>query len=70
MNKTFSLSPKDISYLSDGYEWNKILLTKIDFYTIYCEDEETCKLLKKLKKCHNDICDKILQLLEDGEANG
>ena len=61
------ISTKDISYISDMFNWNYIMLKKLCDFRECIEDEEVCEQFKELINVHEDNCRKLTKLLEDGE---
>lgn len=63
------ISSKDLSYITDMFNWNIIAAKKIQFYLESCEDEDLCKELTKLNKIHLKNCETLTKLLENGDDN-
>ncbi|MBO5096403.1 MAG: hypothetical protein J6B98_05970 [Bacilli bacterium] len=63
------ISSKDLSYISDMFNWNFTAAKKIEFYLESCEDEELCKELTKLNKDHIRNCQNLTKLLESSDDN-
>ncbi len=63
------ISSKDLSYISDMFNWNFTAAKKTEFYLESCEDEDLCKELTKLNKIHLKNCQNLTKLLENGDDN-
>lgn len=61
------ISTKDLSYITDMFNWHLVASKKIEFYLNQCEDEECTKKLNGLCDLHRQICTDLLGLLEGGE---
>ena len=61
------ISTKDISYITDMFNWNYIMLKKLCDYQECIEDEDVCEQFKELINVHDDNCKKLVKLLEDGD---
>lgn len=58
------ISTKDLSYLSDMFEWNFIASKKALHYINQVQDEELKKELDKIYRMHEKHLKKILELLQ------
>lgn len=58
------ISTKDLSYLSDMFEWNFIATKKALHYNNEVQNEEIKKELDKIYKMHEKHLKKILELLK------
>lgn len=58
------ISTKDLSYLSDMFEWNFIAAKKTLHYINEVTDDEIKKELEKVYKMHEKNLNKILELLK------
>lgn len=58
------ISTKDLSYLSDMFEWNFIASKKTLHYINEVTDDEIKKELEKVYKMHEKNLNKILELLK------
>lgn len=58
------ISTKDLSYLSDMFEWNFIAAKKALHYSNEVTNEEIKKELDKIYKMHEKHLKKILELLK------
>lgn len=58
------ISTKDLSYLSDIFEWNFIACKKALHYSNKVVEEEIKKELDKIYKMHENHLKKILELLQ------
>lgn len=58
------ISTKDLSYLSDMFEWNFIAAKKTLHYSNEVTNEEVKKELDKIYKTHEKHLKKILELLK------
>lgn len=61
------ISTKDLSYISDMFNWNLIAQKKYNDYLNYVEDEKIVKLLESLIKMHSNNCKNLLEILESEE---
>lgn len=61
------LSTKDVSYISDMFNWNYIAFKKINDYITFIHDEETLEYFKELIAMHVDNCEHLVKLLESGD---
>ena len=57
------ISTKDLSYLSDMFEWNFIAAKKALHYSNEVKNEELKKELDKVYKMHEKHLKKILEIL-------
>ncbi|MDD2181019.1 MAG: spore coat protein [Bacilli bacterium] len=57
------ISTKDLSYISDIFEWHFVASKKCGHYANEVIDEEIKKELGKLQKMHANYCQKIVTLL-------
>ena len=57
------ISTKDLSYLSDMFEWNFIAAKKALHYSNQVQNEELKKELDKVYKMHEKHLKKILEIL-------
>ena len=58
------ISTKDLSYLSDMFEWNFIAAKKALHYINQVQDEELKNELDKIYRMHEKHLKKILELLQ------
>lgn len=58
------ISTKDLSYLSDMFEWNFVAAKKALHYSNEVTNEEIKKELDKVYKMHEKHLKKILELLQ------
>lgn len=58
------ISTKDLSYISDMFNWNLVAMKKFNDYLSYVEDEEIIKLIESLIKMHQKNCEELINLLE------
>ncbi|HHU54954.1 MAG TPA: spore coat protein [Mollicutes bacterium] len=57
------ISTKDLSYLSDMFEWHFVASKKCEHYANEVTDEEIKKALQKVAKMHANYCQKIVTIL-------
>ena len=57
------ISTKDLSYLSDIFEWHFVASKKCQHYANEVTDEEIKKELEKTGQMHAKYCQKIVTLL-------
>lgn len=60
------ISTKDLSYLTDIFNWNYNVCKKTLYYSSIIEDSEIKKEIHNTFKMHNDICNDILNILKKG----
>ncbi len=60
------ISPKDLLYLEDMFNWHFVLCKKAYSYSEYVIDEEIAKHIENIAKKHEKICTRILAILESG----
>lgn len=53
------LTPKDIAYIEDIFNWNDILINKLKFYLDFVDDNKVINEFDSLIKMHNQICTKL-----------
>lgn len=65
MNKVPNIiSTKDLSYLSDIFEWNFTAYKKANHFYNEVTNEDIKKELMIVSSMHKDICDKIVNILK------
>ena len=64
------ISTKDLSYISDMFNWHLIAAKKLELYTSLIEDDECLKKIEKLGSMHCNACKTLCKLLESGDNNG
>lgn len=57
------ISTKDLSYISDIFNWNITANKKIDYYLKNCKNKEVCSELKKISKIHKKNCELLVNSL-------
>ena len=60
------ISTKDLSYISDMFNWHLITEKKYQLYLEQIQDEECKDKINKLCEMHNKICCDLTKLLEGG----
>lgn len=58
------ISSKDLSYLEDMFNWHITACKKACFYSKNVTDEAISKHLEKVSKSHEDIANKIVNIIE------
>lgn len=58
------ISTKDLSYISDAFNWNFIMAKKCNNYIDLACDEEVKDAIKGCFKLHKDICNKLIDIIE------
>lgn len=58
------ISTKDLSYLSDMFEWNFVAYKKVLHYSNEVSNEEVKSELNKITTMHEKILKRILELLK------
>ncbi len=61
------LTEKDILYLTDMFNWNKIAYEKIAYYLEEATDEDIIKALTKIMDIHLTNCNSIINILKEGK---
>jgi len=64
------ISTKDLAYISDMYNWNDTLKSKLEFFIEEAFDEDLVPFLQKVLDTVNDNCTKLTKLLEKGDECG
>ncbi len=59
------ISTKDLSYISDMFEWNFVAAKTIHHFETELMDQEIKTLFKKIYKMHCGICNKLVKILEE-----
>ena len=62
------LSTKDLSYFSDIFNWNAILINKIAMYINYIDDEELAEMMQNIRNTHIKSINMIKEALEGASA--
>lgn len=62
------ISTKDLSYISDMFNWNLVAAEKYEYYLNLIEDEECAKKLSTLCDMHRQICNDLLNILKEGDS--
>ena len=60
------ISTKDLSYISDMFNWHLIAAKKMECYAEMIEDDECLDKINALCKMHYDTCNTLCDLLESG----
>lgn len=63
------LSTKDLSYISDIFNWNLVASKKIESFIKTCKDDELLKEFEKANKLHLKTCNEMIDLLKEFESN-
>ena len=63
------ISTKDLSYISDMFNWNITAAKKIACYLKSCKDEDVVKEFTKLEKLHIKNCQNLTKILESCDDN-
>ena len=61
------LSTKDLSYISDMFNWHLIAAKKLEQYASQIEDKDCGTKINELCKIHYNACSALCNLLESGE---
>lgn len=61
------ISTKDLSYITDMFNWHIVAAEKFELYLNQVEDEECSKKLNELCDLHRGICADLIELLEGGD---
>lgn len=62
------ISTKDLSYISDMFNWHFVAAQKFEHYLEQVEDETCSKKLNDLCDMHRQICINLLDLIESGKS--
>lgn len=57
-------STKDLAYISDMFNWNMIIINKIDFYTPQIEDKDLIVHFKEVRDMHYKNANELIKLLK------
>lgn len=58
------ISPKDLLYLEDMFNWNFTIAKKAYQYSLEVTDKKIAKHLDEVYKIHKEICQKITKIIE------
>lgn len=58
------ISTKDFAYITDMFNWNMIIVNKIDFYLETLEDEELVNYFQKVRDMHYKNANTLVDLLK------
>ncbi len=58
------ISTKDLSYLEDMFNWHFTIAKKANTYSTMVEDETIANYMKDVASEHENICRKIVKILE------
>lgn len=61
------ISTKDLAYITDMFNWNMIVINKINLYLECMDNESLTERFKETKNLHMDNANKLLSILQ--EAN-
>ena len=64
MNNKY-LSPKDVSYIKDIFDWNYLALNKYKFYNDLTLSENVHQKLNDLIDMHTDFCHLLINILKE-----
>ncbi len=71
MNKKLStITPKDLSYISDAFNWNLILIKKLQFYMNSTNDEKLCSKLNEVYDMNVKHANTLANILKGEQKNG
>lgn len=57
------LSTKDLSYISDMFEWNFVACKTSNHLSTLVGDKEIKDLLERVSKMHSSICKNLVKML-------
>ena len=57
------ISTKDLSYISDAYQWNFTIAKKALAYSKQVSDKQINSKMKEVFKLHRNICSSLIDLL-------
>ncbi len=60
------ISTKDLAYISDMFNWNMIIVNKLDLYLSHVEDEDLQESFKNLRDMHYKNANTLKGLLKGG----
>lgn len=58
-----NLSEKDLSYITDMFNWNYNIIETINLIESNVSDEKLLNLLNTTKKTHQNICESIKEVI-------
>jgi hypothetical protein len=61
------ISTKDLAYIKDMFNWNYLMLKKLNDYCECLDDEEVSEHFKEMINMHQNNLNQLVKLLEDGE---
>lgn len=61
------ISTKDLSYLSDMFEWNQTAFKQINHFISEVKDEQVKELLERFRNMHEDHLHFIISILKKEE---
>ena len=61
------ISTKDLSYLSDMFEWNSNAFKQVNHFINEVKDEEVKELLERIRNMHEDHLNFIVSMLKQEE---
>jgi hypothetical protein len=61
------ISTKDLSYISDIFEWNFVVSKTASHFMSEIEDEDISSYMEKVSKMHSNICRNLARILEDND---
>lgn len=61
------ISTKDLSYLSDIFEWNYTASKECLHFSKKVQAEDIQNTLQNVANMHEQICQKIISILKEGE---
>ncbi len=64
------ISTKDLSYISDMFNWNNTMIHKLNHYIEEETDEALLSLLDSTLEIVENNVQKLTKLLESGDSNG
>ena len=64
------ISTKDLSYISDMFNWNNTMIHKLNHYIEEKTDEALLSLLDSTLEIVENNVQKLTKLLESGDSNG
>lgn len=64
------ISTKDLAYITDMFNWNETLRTKLNYFMEECFDDDLCPYLQEAIDITTNNMKKLNKLLESGEKYG
>jgi hypothetical protein len=60
------MTTKDLLYIDDMFNWNYIILKKLNFYKDNIQNDDILELFKELINMHQNNLNELIKLLKEG----